>query len=82
MRRIPYFLLLSMFLASTQANAWVVYFPHESVIRAPFGPSNATLGGHCVGESAKVGDVLPLPEGGSGAVKVLSGKPWICPTAL
>ncbi|MHB1292596.1 MAG: SHOCT domain-containing protein [Sulfuricella sp.] len=78
MKRILSLMFLSLALASTNANAWFFFFLPGSVTGAITDAVTGSEGSNCVGENAKVGDVIRLPGGAQGIIKSLSGTSMRC----
>lgn len=71
-------MFLSLTLVSTNANAWFFFFLPGSVTGAITDAVTGSEGSNCVGENAKVGDVISLPGGVQGTIKSLSGTSVRC----
>ena len=64
--------------ASTNANAFFFFFLPGSVTSKISDAFTGSEGDSCVMASTKVGDVIPLPNGGIATVKSLSGTSYRC----
>jgi hypothetical protein len=63
---------------STSAHAWWFFFIPGAVVSGIGDAITGAEGAHCVGETAKVGDRIQLPNGSSMIVKSLSGTSSRC----
>lgn len=59
------------------SGCWFIFIP-GSVVSAVSDSVTGAEGAHCVSETAKVGDRVPLPGNGRGTIKSLSGTSVRC----
>lgn len=64
--------------ASSNANAWFFFFLPGSVTSKIADTVTGSEGDNCVGSTAKVGDIIGLPNGGTATIKSLSGTSSRC----
>jgi hypothetical protein len=74
MRRL---ILAATLAALTQLGGCFIFIPGSLIQAASDGITGAE-GNHCVPSSAKVGDRISMPYGGSGEIKSLSGTSIRC----
>lgn len=70
-------LVLSLALATQLSGCWFVFIPGSLMQKVSDGITGSE-GEHCVPSSAKVGDRIAMPYGGTGEIKSLSGTSVRC----
>lgn len=69
--------LLLASMALTLQGCWIIFIP-GSVVGAVSDAITGSEGDNCVGQSAKVGQIVKFADGGFGTIKSLSGTSSRC----
>jgi hypothetical protein len=69
--------ITALLLPFVLSGCFFIWIP-GSVVRAAGDGFTGAEGSHCVGQAAKVGDTITMPEGKIGTVRSLSGPSSYC----